>query len=189
MIVEMILSISIGMAAGATQGFLRPVTLDQLTVPIERLPAGCALSPAASERAGDQVRAGLWAGLPISTNPWVGTDTRLIALISERIAPSRMPDGPPLTMRESTRVRANLANGVEEAYAAIYVESSLTPLVVVHGLGFASTDDAGDFLRNARASNRSTRVAVATGRIVATVSGDGGQCFQAVEAHLESIAK
>ena len=43
-------------------GAQKPVSLSDLTVPQDRLPADCALSRRAS------------IGLRIATNPWVGTD-------------------------------------------------------------------------------------------------------------------
>lgn len=115
------LATSIAIAPGAAQSVLpRPVTLHDLTVPTDRLPTGCALSPAASlPLDGKRVRTGLWAGLPIAMNPWTGTDRPLIASIRERMdGPTLTPDGPPPTARELSRYRSRLADGVEEAYAA-----------------------------------------------------------------------
>src|SRR5687768_15642469 len=100
-------------------------TLQQLTVPAERLPAGCTLSPAPAQSIdGQHVRGGLWAGLPISRNPWVGTDRQIIASIRERVdPPSELPDGPPLSRAELARARLRLADGVEAGYAAVYLDA------------------------------------------------------------------
>ena len=49
MIKAIVLAMSIAMASGVAQGVLpRAVTMQDLSVPTERLPAGCALSPADS---------------------------------------------------------------------------------------------------------------------------------------------
>jgi len=67
-----ILAMSIAIAPGLPQSVLpRPISMNDLTVPQDRLPAGCTLSPTASVRLdGNRVRGGLWAGLPIPINPW-----------------------------------------------------------------------------------------------------------------------
>ena len=54
-------------------GAQKPVSLSDLTVPQDRLPADCALSKRAS------------IGLRIATNPWVGTDRPIVASVRERI--------------------------------------------------------------------------------------------------------
>src|SRR5882672_3247699 len=97
MIKALILAMSLAIGAGAPQTApLRVVTMRDLTLPAERLPVGCALSPAPSVRLdGSRVRSGLWAEFP--TNPWIGTDRRLMSSIRELIeGPAAVPDGPPL---------------------------------------------------------------------------------------------
>src|SRR5229473_812071 len=123
---------------GVTRTVLRrPYTMKDLTVPKKRLPAGCGLVPAPSvSLGGNRVQYGLWAGLPVPTNPWSGTDRPTIVEIRERMdGPSLVPDGPPPTAREISRYRSQLANGVEEGYAAIYTQS-----VVVYAVRFAATE-------------------------------------------------
>src|SRR5687768_14259440 len=143
---------SIAMTSDAAQSSgSRVVTMQELTVPPERLPTGCVLSPAQSVRLeGNRVRGRNWAGLPIPTNPWAGTDAPLIASIRERVdGPVLMPDGPPLTARQSARYRLHLAEGVEEAYAAIYTQegpAEFEPrdVIVVYGLRFPDAERAVD---------------------------------------------
>lgn len=190
MVRTIVLALVMGTAVAATQDVRRPFTLQDLTVPVGDLPGACALSPAASARiSGNTVRGGLWAGLPISTNPWAGSDPPVIASIRELIDPPLLPDGPPLTTRESARYRFRLADGIDEAYAAIYAESDSRSLVVVYGLRFSTAEQASSFLRDARALKTRRVVSVAIGPIVAIVSGDGGQCFQPVGAYLKSLER
>jgi hypothetical protein len=97
------------------------VAMSDLTVPPERLPAGCALPQAPVMRLGDnKMQSGLWAGLPITSNPWVGSDRAIVAAIIESMdRPTLVPDAP-LTPRDAARFRLQLADGVDEAYAAVY---------------------------------------------------------------------
>jgi hypothetical protein len=184
------LAMSVSMASSASTGALPRLTaIHELTVPKERLSAGCALSPAASVHLdGNTVRGGLWAGLPIATNPWAGTDAPIMASLREHLDPPLLPDGPPLTTRESTRYRLHLADDIEEAYAAIYLQSESSPLVIVYGLKFTSTEKAFKFWNDARVSRNPRVIGIAVGPIVAVVEGDGGQCFRAVGAYVKSLA-
>src|SRR5712691_1805294 len=115
MIKALILAMSVATTVSASQTASPPiVTMRDLTLPEERLPVGCALSPAPSVHLdGSRVRFGLWAGFP--TNPWIGTDRRLMASIRELVdGPAAAPDGPPLDARELSRYLGQLADGVEE---------------------------------------------------------------------------
>jgi hypothetical protein len=183
------LAMSIPMASSAAIGVLPRLTaMQELTVPKARLPAGCALSPAPSVHLdGNTIRGGLWAGLPIATNPWAGSDASLMASLREHLDPPLLPDGPPLSRGESARYRLRLADDIEEAYAAIYLQSESSPLVVVYGLRFASAEMALEFWGHARASRNPRAVGIAIGPIVAVIEGDGGQCFQAVGAYVKSL--
>src|SRR5947207_12255910 len=76
--------------------------------------------------------------LSVNGNPWIGTDRPLVATIRERVdAPPPVTDGPPLSAPEATRFRLRLADGVEEAYAAVYKQDG-PPAIVVYGLRFAN---------------------------------------------------
>jgi hypothetical protein len=179
------LAMAIAIAPGVTQGVLpRPVSMNDLTVPQDRLPAGCALSATDSVRLdGNRVRVGLWASLPIPSNPWTGTDRSIIASIRERMdGPPLEPDGPPVDRRAASRYRLGLADGVEEAYAAIYVTQSDSTLVVVYASRYATTKRT--FYPSRAAPDHRFQI----GPIEAVLSGDGGQCSQAVEAYLKSLA-
>jgi hypothetical protein len=163
----------------------RSVSMKDLTVPEDRLPAGCILSPTDTVHLdGNRVRGGSWAGLPIPTNPWTGADRPIVAAIRERMHEGQLlvPDGPPLDRRAASRDRLLLADGVEEAYAAIYVKQPQPALIVVYAARFAATKRP--FYPPGTASNHRIEI----GPIDALVSGDGGQCSHAVEAYLKSLA-
>lgn len=119
-----------------------PPVLQQLTVPARQLPPDCVLSAApAVARDGDTVRGGLWAVLPITSNPWIGSDPRVVAAIRERIEPPpAVADGPPLSSAERARFRLRLAEGVEAAYAAVYVDAR-DRSVVVYGMTLTGRAD------------------------------------------------
>jgi hypothetical protein len=158
-------------------GAQTPVRLSDLTVPQERLPAGCALAPGRS------------IDLRITANPWIGTDRPVVASIRERVdGPVLVPDGPPLTPGESARFRLQLADGVEEAYAAVY-EHTEPELIVVYGLRFGSTASSDEMLRHRRILENPRVARIAIGPILAVVHGEGGPCARAIRAYLASLAK
>ena len=158
-------------------GAQMPVSLSDLTVPQDRLPADCTLSRRAS------------IGLRIATNPWVGTDRPMVASIRERVdVPPPMPDGPPLTPADAARFHLQLADGVEEAYAAVYDQSAAQG-IVVYGLRFASATSANALLRDRRIRENPNVTRMAMGSILAVVHGDGGPCAQAIGTYLQSLPK
>jgi hypothetical protein len=161
--------------------------LTDLTVPAERLPTGCSLSPSPWIRSSDnRVRTGLWAGLPISSNPWTGTDRAIVASIVERVIdPPRLPDGPPLTSRELARFRLRLADGVEEGYAAVYTDGGLS-LITVNALRYSDITQLPSWRNPERVRPGSFRLTF--GRTVLVVSGEDGPCLQAVGAHVKELA-
>jgi hypothetical protein len=182
-------AISVASAFGMTQNVpVRPVAMQDLTIPKDRLPAWCALARANSTREPDgRIHGGLWAGLPITTNPWTGTDHRVIASIRERADPPPTVTDAPLTRAEASRYFLRLADGVEEGYAAVYTQEGSNDSVVVSALRFAATEKPFYSLADAKASYRpTTRIEI--GRIVAVVTG-GGECFQALETYLKSLPK
>jgi hypothetical protein len=96
--------------------------------------------------------------------------------------PPLEPDGPPLDRRAASRYRLLLADGVGEAYAAIYVMQSDPTPIVVYASRFTAT--ARPFYRSRPAPNHRVEI----GPLDVVVSGDDGQCFHAVEAYLKSLA-
>lgn len=162
--------------------------LSDLTVPADRLPPGCAPPPSRVERAtGNTFRGDFWAGLPISRNPQTSSDPKLIVDVRERLeGPRLIPDVPALTARDAARFRIQLADGIDEAYAAIYRHAEFE-LIVVYGLRFVTPDAAGEFWSGARAARNPDVAAVVSGAIVAAVSGPRGACRDAVAAHVLSL--
>jgi hypothetical protein len=169
-----------------------PLALRELTVPQERLPSGCAAAPSDTvDVGGNRVRSGLWAGLPIDTNPWTGNDRQVVAAIRERmVGPVRVPDGPPPTRRELSQYRLQLAEGVEEAYAAVYRQSDPgLGLILVYGSKLsdarAALERSG--LEGATANPKILRLTI--GSAVVVLHGDGGACARAIGAYLQSLAR
>jgi len=162
-----------------------PVAMHDLTVPADRLPAGCTLaSPATANR----VLSVFGPNFP--TNPWEGTDRQHIVAIRGSVAPfgPAYPDGPPTDPRAlshyQSRYDDQLANGAEEAYRAVYTMSDAT-VVTVSAVRFApgqqpTTDSS-------RGSRNPGFVRVEIGSIVAVVNGND-DCAQSVSAYLRSLA-
>jgi hypothetical protein len=179
-------------SAGVTQSARqRPIAMTDLTVPKKRLPAECTLSSRTSIEAyffatrmgGPEDRAtilNIWGGGNADrANPWIGTDISKIANIRQRLSASPLLPDPPRFGP------ALLAEGVEEAYIAIYSnQSDLTKPIVVYALRFAATTKR-PFYPPGTASNRRFEI----GPVNGIVSGDDGQCSQTVGAYLKSLAK
>ena len=159
------------------------VMLRDLTLSAESLPAECALTSAPSIHLdGDRVRYGLWAGYP--ANPWIGTDREQIISIREMIGPpTPVPDGPPLDARALSRFRGQLANGVEEAYGAVYMQSA--DLIIVRAIRFAPGKKIPAPDTHVSRDPRVIRVDI--GQIVVIVTGTG-ECFQTIGTYLKSLA-
>src|SRR5712675_1433750 len=151
------LSVLVVLASVEIQG-QDTMALASLTVPQNRLISGCSLSPSdTTSLGGNRIRGGLWAGLPISSNPWRGNDPSTVAAIRERVVASPPPpDGPPLSRAELARFRLQLAEDVEEAYAAIYLDAGRN-LVGVYAVRFKRAPGLGS--RAAETSGASVRLA------------------------------
>ena len=166
------------------------LSLDALTVPSGRLQPGCSLPPAPNVKVeGKAIRAGLWAGLPISSNPWRGDDAAALAAIYQRIAPpEEVPDGPPLSPRELALFRARFARDLEEAYAALYAPTSANPsdvpsLVAVYAVRFKDLR-AIDRLRSNPKLAANVR---SSGRTAFVLTGRDSQCLEIVADHLRTL--
>lgn len=168
---------------------LQIAALGDLTVPADRLPAGCAPPASDSERVnGTQFRGGSWAALPLSHNPQASSEPGLIVEVRERLGGAPLlPDAPGLTARDAARFRLKLADGIDEAYAAIYRQADSHEMVVVYGLRFPDARAAADFWSAARAAKNPRVTALVSGPIVAAVTGPNSACRDAVAAHLNSL--
>src|SRR5262249_22580328 len=179
-------------AALPVLGGLLIAALGDLTVPSDRLPQGCALSPSASVReSANRVRGGLWAGLPIRSNPSTSSEPSVIAAIRVRITgPLVTRDPPALSEHGLARFQLQLADGIDEAYAAVYLEFETQELVTLYGLRFAEASAADEFWNNTAARTRkSPRVTgVLLGPIVAFgIGSPDNACLTAVASHLTSL--
>jgi hypothetical protein len=170
-------------------GLTAIAALGDLTVPVERLPAGCAVPRSEFVRIdGNQSRGGLWAGLSMRTNPASSSEPKLIVEIRERIEGPRLtPDAPALTARDAARFRMQLVDAIDEAYAATYQPSDSFQVIVVYGLRFHDARAAAEFWSGARAANNPVFAALTVGPIVAVTTGPRGACLDAVAAHLQSL--
>jgi len=103
--------------------------LEALTVPSDRLPRGCQLTPPPDPTTGGSAVVIMPAML--SRNPWIGDDRPTVATIHSLVDSSpRLPDGPPLDARRATQYALKWADGVRDAYRAGYVSEDLTEITV-----------------------------------------------------------
>jgi hypothetical protein len=161
--------------------------LDALTAPPSTLPAGCALVPAAVERAeGKRVTGGLWAWLRIQSNPWTGETPQVLTEIRTRMfGLSPMPDGPP-DARTARQIARTLVEGLS-GYAAVYRQGDAR--IAVYAL--RSTDPRQWTQSSLPEQDDGTGQAFArlrTGRLAVLVVGDRGACFESLERHLRAAA-
>jgi hypothetical protein len=199
----------LGLAQGAVPP--PPVTMLDLTVPKERLPAGCSLKandPAPSTslptspgvqvvRVTPQLKT--W-GLP-PTNPWVGTDRHILAALRRRVDAAgasplpdadlgirRMPDAPPPTYQQAARDQAAEllapADGIQEGYAATYSQSGADDLTVA-AVRFEQSPGA---LAPVPADKPADQL-FAMGLIRVVLHGPSGACGTAVSSYLKALGK
>jgi hypothetical protein len=172
------------------QGNASPaLPLNRLTVPLQELGTDCMLVPSPSERINDSTfRGGLWAGLPIDSNPWEGVDQTVITDIRERLdQPVRVPDGPPLDRRQLLKFRSMLADGVAEGYAAIYRDQQTSDLITVYALRLQPNQPV-DNIANRLPSGDAKQARFVNGQLVTVVRGSG-RCFERVVEHISGVLR
>ena len=143
------------------------------------LPDGCELVTSNTERDGNRVTSGLWGGLPVTSNPWVGGERRIVLNIYLRMFPApAAPDGPPLDPAASSRFMSKLADGITEAYTAFYRSSERPEPTAVYALRFAENETMPRPL-----SPRTIRL----GRVMALVHPTSTECASAIETHIANL--
>lgn len=180
------------LASGVASSAQSVRTLSTLTVPVKALPGSCALkklpAPAPVSRGRVTTIQG-WALLPFPTNPWSGTDPKIVTEVRKAIdgAP-KLPDGPPLEAREAAALELKLAANVLEAYHAAYASSDGSEVEV-----FAATFDdtklaKPDSLSATMAPPRGLRSRVVRGATVIVVSArSSSECALAVDRYIRSL--
>jgi hypothetical protein len=104
--------------------------------------------------------------------------------------PVRVPDGPPATRRELSQYRLQLAEGVEEAYAAVYRQPDPGHgLIIVYGSTLSDAVVRAGRPGFERASENPKIIRLTMGRTVVVLHGDGGPCSQAIGAYLQSLSR
>ena len=164
-----------------------PFDLARLTVPAESQPLTCRLASSPVEpkqpKPGEQVTGGLWTGLPIPGNPYLGTDLAVATELRERVLPPpRIPDGPPLSRADLGRFRARAAEDVVESYVAVYLDPAFQ-LTTVYGLRLR----AGQERTAVRQS--STELLRWAGPTVVVVVAGSGLCANPVLKHVVATIK
>ena len=168
------------------------MNLSSLTVPADRLPPGCTLvpegRPAASSLQGAAVVAGT-RGIITPTNPWVGSDRRIVAAIRQRIEGTRPePDGPPLDLAAATAYRLKWADHVVEAYHARY-RSGDESTIEVFAVRFDDEALAGPTPPGGMTRARpglANRVVIGPTVVVVSAAVSSG-CFQRVSEYVTSL--
>ena len=178
------------------------VTLADLTVPADKLPAGCALKviqPSRQEAISTTPGGGRLMRIIVATpslqppgitaNPWSGTDGKPVAWLRQSVDgySARLPDGPPLTERQANAMFLRFAEGVESAYSATYTYTTASVYPESRDLAVHAVQFAPGVQSSRRFSYTSDALVIERGRIRAIFKGDRGPCATAIEKHLTSL--
>jgi hypothetical protein len=160
----------LGVVAPVFPAQVRLGTLQELTVPPDRLPNGCSIA----------------AHGPYGPSPWHGSDEPRLARIRAEFGPREpVPDGPPASRRELARYYLQLAEGIAEGYSAFYQDESPN-LIQVVALRFAN-DQLADAWPGA-AVRRSVR-RLTYGPLVIVVANGDGACGRVIADYLAGLGK
>jgi hypothetical protein len=193
-----------GMSGVAQSVPPRSVTMQDLTIPTDRLPDGCHLKVIEPGRQAGSVSPaqssqGFHAIDPITpwmqpqgvtVNPWTGTNRRILTELRRSIdGYDELPvlDAPPLTPSEASSMFAQSANGVEEGYAVTYAQTGGRDLGVWAVKFVQAPEMHLDFPGDTH--NTKNSVVVTIGSIRARLFVDGGACSIAIETYLKSLGK
>ena len=148
----------------------KPVTMQELTVPPDRLTEGCRL------KAADHT--------VMKTNPWIGSDRQMLATLRQHIDGQwlRVPDAPP-TLADAAALRAQLTKGIEEGYSAVYAQSR-APDLRVEAVRFTTPQEQTDFYER-----RLNVMRINIGTIQLVLFGDQGPCSTAIETYLNGLRR
>jgi hypothetical protein len=181
------------LVGGAVAGSARSwQTLSTPTVPPMALPNGCALKQPASKPvpiAGGGVTV-IQGGpsSPFPTNPWSGTDRRIVTTVREAIdGEPRMPDGPPLEARDAAALELKLADNVLQAYHAAYASADGSQTEVFAVTFNDSTLAKPEPLSATMNPSPEFRSRFVRGSTVVVVSGSRSECFRAVKGYIRSL--
>jgi hypothetical protein len=166
-----------------------PTTLDRLTVPADRLPAGCGLRAAPNPGA-PRIDDGTVVAFQMEppTNPWVTSRRGDVAQVRRMVdGMPRQLDGPPLGGQQAALFDSAWSEHLLDAYQAKY--DALGSQVMVAAVRFgdaalAAREPAGLRRRQAGVSER-----LVIGPIAIRVSASrSDSCYGAILAHLKSLA-
>lgn len=175
-----------------------PVDLQTLTVPAERLPAGCALrpdapadpQPAVVQADGAlRVRTSRTVAFSAPENPWSGSDRRTVVTLRRLIEPSpELPDAPPLTMAERSELERRWVEHVTDGYWALYESPEGAVEVVAIAFDDPKLAAASPSVRDQQHTPSATSARILLNNVVVALRGaSSGACFEAVAAHVRSL--
>jgi hypothetical protein len=198
--VAMLLAIESPAGAFRESGQTR-IDLGRLTVPADRLPDGCQLKsmvpeplePLSARANRSAIRVMRPAALSqppgIDVNPWIGIDRSALAWLRRQVDGHqlRLPDAPPLSVREQAALNERFADGIDEGYAATYRQES-APDLGVHAVRYGAGVEPRTILSEP-VRGRIIRLDLAAVRMRVVLYGDAGRCSRAIEAYLRALAQ
>ncbi len=182
-------------AASIARGSAQTPSLSALTVPDKTLPSGCRLKPlvpasAPVVRDGSVTVAAKPAfSFPFPSNPWSGTDDRLIVTARSMVDGSlQLPDAPPPSRAEASAIESRWVEDVVEAYRAEYLSAEQVVISVTairfNDAKLATTKPSSAALH--MSGGRADRLVVGAA-VVVVQAGAKTNCFDAVDSYIRGM--
>ena len=196
--------VSVMLSASLASGLAQTdFALASLTIPETDLPAGCRLRPAAPpETKVDGRTIVSWETL-YPSNPWSGSDRRLVIALRTSIEPPlRVPDPPPLSAAERSAWERRWVANVVEGYRAVYdspaqaggavsvsaIRFNDPTLATVLPTAIPTSLPPTTPLAILRQRSRPVNDRMVVGAAVVMVQGDSrGACFKAVDGYIRGL--
>ena len=184
-------------AASIARASAQTLSLASLTVPDKNLPSGCRLKPLVSAttavvRDGRVIVAAKPASsFPFPSNPWSGTDGRLVvtARSFDVDGDLQLPDAPPPSRAEASAIESRWVEDVVEAYRAEYLSAEQI-VISVTAIRFNDREAGDHEIRQGPAlhmtGGRGDRLVVGAAAVVVQ-AGAKTNCFDAVDTYIRGM--
>jgi hypothetical protein len=183
------------LAGSSARGPAQTLSLASLTVPDKNLASGCRLKPlvpATTAVVRDDrvvVAARPASSFPFPSNPWSGTDGRLVVTARSMVDGSlQLPDAPPPSREEASAIENRWVENVVEAYRAEYLSAEQVVISVTairfNDAKLAMTKPASATLH--MTGGRVDRLIVGAA-VVVVQAGAKTNCFDAVDTYIRGM--
>jgi hypothetical protein len=125
---------------------------------------------------------------PFPGNPWIGSERKLLGWLLRTA--TRVPDGPPPSAAELSRMDARRTEHAREGYRAVYAGPGGS--IEVQAVRFDTADQAAseatsDVHRLLHPSSRARDQIVAGSILIGVTAGADSDCYRAIATHLHRV--